>query len=200
MQKFQPTRPLRGATTSILTATVIFSISTHAPLAGRDLLWIGLETRFLSFQPTRPLRGATPSYSLSLLHCYDFNPRAPCGARPPVTDGAGEPTQNFNPRAPCGARRGRGERKGGHDGISTHAPLAGRDAVLSRRCEDDGIFQPTRPLRGATIVAQAEAEDDTFQPTRPLRGATARNRVIPPIEWISTHAPLAGRDTSPCTP
>ena len=33
---FQPTRPLRGATISTLTATVISSISTHAPLAGRD--------------------------------------------------------------------------------------------------------------------------------------------------------------------
>ena len=33
-----------------------------------------------------------------------------------------------------------------------------------------------------------------FQPTRPLRGAT--HPMLPEhyIEWISTHAPLAGRD------
>ena len=33
-----------------------------------------------------------------------------------------------------------------------------------------------------------------FQPTRPLRGATAKNPNGELIYWISTHAPLAGRD------
>ncbi len=59
------------------------------------------------------------------------------------------------------------------------------------------IFQPTRPLRGATcnslIVADRAA---LFQPTRPLRGATNRARLAVDGERISTHAPLAGRDGS----
>ena len=33
-----------------------------------------------------------------------------------------------------------------------------------------------------------------FQPTRPLRGATDTTRYLDDIFWISTHAPLAGRD------
>ena len=35
------------------------SISTHAPLAGRDQMDIGIGILLLLFQPTRPLRGAT---------------------------------------------------------------------------------------------------------------------------------------------
>lgn len=55
-----------------------------------------------------------------------FNPHAPFEAR---RGGRLAPASNdrFNPRTPCGARQ-RG-RKGHHGqgGISTHAPLAGRD-------------------------------------------------------------------------
>ena len=34
------------------------------------------------------------------------------------------------------------------------------------------LFQPTRPLRGATDVLAQEIAGKVFQPTRPLRGAT----------------------------
>ena len=54
-----------------------------------------------------------------------FNPRAPCGARRLCTV-RHRAYHNFNPRAPCGARLKEFNR-GGSD-----------------------IFQPTRPLRGAT--------------------------------------------------
>ena len=38
-----------------------------------------------------------------------------------------------------------------HTEISTHAPLAGRDGEEMAALELDGEFQPTRPLRGATL-------------------------------------------------
>ena len=80
-----------------------------------------------------------------------------------------------------------------------------------------GIFQPTRPLRGATVWIWVEIAIHGFQPTRPLRGATAAvmASTVPPVDFnprapcgarryvgyqqlsklaISTHAPLAGRD------
>ena len=81
--KFQPTRPLRGATFRALWYKFGYSISTHAPLAGRDRVGGG-------------------GYG----ERWDFNPRAPCGAR---RDGAGYACRgrDFNPRAPCGARRSR---------------------------------------------------------------------------------------------
>ena len=56
------------------------------------------------------------------------------------------------------------------------------------------IFQPTRPLRGATVRVQHANLIDKFQPTRPLRGATAGLMHRLSAFDISTHAPLAGRD------
>ena len=61
--------------------------------------------------------------------------------------------EHFNPRAPCGARL---------------------------RCH----INDTVPRR-------------IFQPTRPLRGATGRYELLQPTFEISTHAPLAGRDAPP---
>ena len=101
---FQSTRPLRGATRSIASTTFYASISIHAPLAGRDLFGYADFTTPIIFQSTRPLRGATLSVTrLPMAQCH-FNPRAPCGARPP----------------PCLASCATSH-------ISIHAPLAGRD-------------------------------------------------------------------------
>ena len=79
--KFQPTRPLRGATNCACSGVigriisthaplagrdldgergyVLVTISTHAPLAGRDDKWLRVADKAVKFQPTRPLRGAT---------------------------------------------------------------------------------------------------------------------------------------------
>ena len=78
--KFQPTRPLRGATTHKASEPQQGRhFNPRAPCGARPFPFsIFLDAS--GFQPTRPLRGAT-SHSLSFLHCYDFNPRAPCGAR-----------------------------------------------------------------------------------------------------------------------
>ena len=56
---FQPTRPLRGATFVDRVKSEVDEISTHAPLAGRDLPFGRCASNVLLFQPTRPLRGAT---------------------------------------------------------------------------------------------------------------------------------------------
>ena len=107
-----------------------------------------------------------------------FNPRAPCGARQIAVQVPLYAQRHFNPRAPCGARP------------ITRAPP-----------EPNKPFQPTRPLRGATI--ESEREDlivIAFQPTRPLRGATAAHRHGFVVVDISTHAPLAGRDSKSTRP
>ena len=59
VEKFQSTRPVRGATAIDVRDLQDIRISIHAPRAGRDT--------------------ASPSPSTSPSH---FNPRAPCGARP----------------------------------------------------------------------------------------------------------------------
>ena len=124
-------------------------ISTHAPLAGRDF-----------YQP--------PFLRWELL---DFNPRAPCGARPAIR-GRSRPTSgHFNPRAPCGARRHQ-PRQRDRKPISTHAPLAGRDLAALLQSLEQCDFNPRAPC-----------------------GARRRGRRRDPLHQdISTHAPLAGRD------
>ena len=81
-REFQPTRPLRGATHTVLQRTC----STTGFQPTRPLRGATFQTRApfqepIRFQPTRPLRGATKSFSTSALGSPYFNPRAPCGAR-----------------------------------------------------------------------------------------------------------------------
>ena len=147
---FQPTRPLRGATPHVLQVSGVGCISTHAPLAGRDRIARTLFPSVSVFQPTRPLRGATV---LPLLHdrAVRISTHAPLAGR--------DVCVAVTLRVVI---------------ISTHAPLAGRDDFPAVVKLQPVRFQPTRPLRGATIFSARFAQTFLFQPTRPLRGATAK--------------------------
>ena len=65
--------------------------------------------------------------------------------------------------------------------------------------ENPGAFQSTRPLRGATATTTSSVVHALFQPMRPLRGATAPLWRRSRRSRISTHAPLAGRDSARST-
>ena len=147
---FQSTRPLRGATLTGMTFREMFGISTHAPLAGRDLRHQRTHADERKISTHAPLAGR------------DMPPK----------------------------------RRNQHENISTHAPLAGRDQEGKQAYGSNEQFQPTRPLRGATLWALRHGAVELFQPTRPLRGATNLRRATAPDKDISTHAPLAGRDKS----
>ena len=57
------------------------------------------------------------------------------------------------------------------------------------------LFQPTLPLRGATLMGHGSAPGPHwFQPTLPLRGATRQGDGLSDSALVSTHAPLAGSD------
>ena len=126
-----------------------------------------------AFQSTRPLRGATAAAKRAA-HERPISTHAPLAGRDSI-DKLIAYVQ---------------------DSISTHAPLAGRDPINPPGIVSGMVFQPTRPLRGATAAFLLQTKPKRFQPTRPLRGATCiaggRGRALD----ISTHAPLAGRDTS----
>ena len=146
---FQPTLPLRGAT------------HVASKVMGGDV-----------FQPTLPLRGATAADGLTRPARLCFNPRSPCGERPPGEPGFSCRT-GFNPRSPCGERRGWSEQIAELQRVSTHAPLAGSDCRRRRP-----IRRPTvsthAPLAGSDEERIKKICDYLwFQPTLPLRGATA---------------------------
>ena len=103
IKTFQSTRPIRGATCFALVIRLIKGISIHAPHTGRDhvlgrlsfILILFQSTRPIrgatadkqdahsqqKFQSTRPIRGATVYVPISASDAWDFNPRAPYGAR-----------------------------------------------------------------------------------------------------------------------
>ena len=124
--EFQSTRPMRGATIkSGVHVSIAHAFQSTRPMRGATIT-IGRSLLISAFQSTRPMRGATYSPWSEVGEFEDFNPRAPCGARPK------NPRENtkqnyFNPRAPCGARPA--------------GDAAKRDRLP---------FQSTRPMRGAT--------------------------------------------------
>ena len=78
-------------------------ISTHTPLAGRDLYSLGISAS-MTISTHTPLAGRD-SADVGLSHRHDhFNSHAPCGARLPATF-AMALQFDFNSHAPCGARR-----------------------------------------------------------------------------------------------
>ena len=149
-KKFQPTRPLRGATGMVLTGCRRSKISTHAPLAGRD------------------------TYSQAGALCYhNFNPRAPCGARPqPVFPAM--PKYPFQPTRPLRGATATLAMILAEVGISTHAPLAGRDRLQRYMRSQRSHFNPRAPCGARRQKRCRNNTAKVFQPTRPLRGATAK--------------------------
>ena len=175
-------------------ADIKIDISTHAPLAGRDSANAAFRSFGADFNPRAPCGARLLCRSLLSSYPY-FNPRAPCGARlrsvcASICPDLFQPTRplrgatcphgqaylfrlHFNPRAPCGARQ---------------APQQTSDQALQD-------FNPRAPCGARPRSARRSRSRSLFQPTRPLRGATARADNHIPHQIISTHAPLAGRDT-----
>ena len=130
-------------------------ISIHAPRVGCDssfAFWILSASEFQSthpvwgatrysahsfmpiraFQSTHPVWGATPSRRQRSAESRHFNPRTPCGVRPPcalIVQGA----IHFNPRTPCGVRLYGGKIWDAIILISIHAPRVGCDFHLPPR-------------------------------------------------------------------
>ena len=125
--RFQPTRPLRGATVREQGQRRGVPISTHAPLTGRDNP-LDINTNYSEEISTHaPLTGRDASALTCLAWFSNFNPRAPYGARPGERDGGGR-TGSFQPTRPLRGATVRRLDALHHGGISTHAPLTGRDS------------------------------------------------------------------------
>ena len=81
--------------------------------------------------------------------------------------------------------------------ISTHTPLAGRD-FPDCLYQKYLIFLLTRPSQGVTGKRRPYRHRGRFLLTRPSQGVTNTFTVSTPIQSISTHTPLAGRDFPDC--
>ena len=236
---FQPTRPLRDATVRGMTWEEIqhdfnprvpcgtrqavlqcarhhLSISTHASLAGRDLLRaMFMPVRLISTHAS--LAGRDDPAPTADASRPNFNPRVPCGTRQKSM--ALNPNgDRFQPTRPLRDATGLWLYERDIVAISTHASLAGRDGENASNCDVLPYFNPRVPCgtrrrfraRGAggnhfnprvpcgtrPSPPRRWANRSLFQPTRPLRDATSRAGQACYARVISTHASLAGRDAT----
>ena len=103
---FNPRAPCGARRTETVHKSGYTSISTHAPLAGRDIMdWFG-DTFFI-ISTHAPLAGRDNwGYEL-ICHPMVISTHAPLAGRDRKPLCMVQQQKNFNPRAPCGARRRR---------------------------------------------------------------------------------------------
>ena len=150
-KKFQSTRPIRGATRLELSKQGPHSdFNPRAPYGARRE---NFENSHFSsgFQSTRPIRGATKALAYDS-NFYVISIHAPHTGRDRQQEKCQEQEgKYFNPRAPYGARPPISACTASYILISIHAPHTGRDYGCSAVSPACLIFQSTRPIRGATI-------------------------------------------------
>ena len=162
--------PLAGRDARTVAVPRALDISIHAPFAGRDLP----KKRREAASPISihaPLAGRDIMKPERKNTWKDFNPRAPCGARPAQASVRQRPKQFQSTRplrgatlrkevwteylhisihAPLAGRDSGAAKPSSMMMISIHAPLAGRDGISKKIFTSISRFQSTRPLRGAT--------------------------------------------------
>ena len=146
-------------------------ISIHAPRVGRDAYGsYGVHSlSVISIHAPRVGRDITHSKQFCLF--LNFNPRAPCGARPQQIICGYVKVLYFNPRAPCGARLYPAEQKG-----------------------RGWKFQSTRPVWGATTIDFLGEFSTVISIHAPRVGRDQKRFIFQRIRPISIHAPRVGRD------
>ena len=143
----------------------------RAPYGAR-LSEVSLKSAVSLFQSTRPIRGATLRHQRRDRRGHHFNPRAPYGAR----------------------------RRGNYFisrllSISIHAPHTGRDwPPFNRSPSANTHFNPRAPYGARPPPFPLRRCTGIFQSTRPIRGATSRKPPPRCTSSISIHAPHTGRD------
>ena len=154
----------------------VVRISIHAPLAGRDCSLDSISSSRVAFQSTRPLRGATADVVAALVNGDQFQSTRPLrGATARRRQARSGERGDFNPRAPCGARPAR--RRETTATLSTFQstrPLRGatRHGRAPRREE---AFQSTRPLRGATFASTVSTGARPISIHAPLAGRDSKS-------------------------
>ena len=123
-----------------------------------------------------PMRGGDPYRPPGSTHPSYFDPRPPCGGRPPIRLQLRYIFFDFNPRPPCGGR-----------------PLSSRTALQT------AIFQSTPPVRGATHSRRLLPVMEGISIHAPRAGGDPIHAPDPAIGAISIHAPRAGGDLEETT-
>ena len=147
------------------------------------------------FQSSRPIRGATGHIPPGLHQLPGFQSSRPIRGATCCCRHRSAPGKHFNPRAPYGARLERRRVYGILHSISILAPHTGRDVKLERLQTRSEIFQSSRPIRGATLAADATFHViHNFNPRAPYGARPPPLSDLEPLPEISILAPHTGRD------
>ena len=129
-----------------------------------------------------------------------FNPRSPCGERPPPDHAyTMRLCLNFNPRSPCGERPRSRIAGPSRLQISIHAPLAGSDCGAARSRGHLSHFNPRSPCgerRCSAANTELSAFSLDFNRRSPSAGSDAPVAARGPHvnAVFRSDAPLAGSD------
>ncbi len=190
--KFQLTHPSRGATTVYQVCGLKYSISTHTPLAGCDVVTHTANTRIINFNSHTPC-GVRLSLFQRVSGFNDFNSHTPCGVRHedsqldrrhgifqlthPLRGATILPIVRpfssiyFNSHTPCGVRHERNGVSARRWNFNSHTPCGVR--------QQDGVVC---------------LMNDRISTHTPLAGCDHNLYTHVYYEYISTHTPLAGCD------
>ena len=122
------------------------------------------------FQSTRPVRGATTDGKR--IHGFEL----------------------FQSTRPVRGATDVGVRACCRNGVSIHAPRAGRDFHYFNASGSSWSFNPRAPCGARPTAFLPSSPAPEFQSTRPVRGATYSAIVADSCHIVSIHAPRAGRD------
>ena len=169
-------------------------ISIHAPRAGCDRSPLWPRRNLPYFNPRTPCGVRPPDAKSGSILYANFNPRTPCGVRPDllVAIGITWDISIHAPRAGCDCDDAPDKPT---DDISIHAPRAGCDDTTSAKEVGHYKFQSTHPVRGATRYCRNQIDRmQNFNPRTPCGVRRGRWHRGPSPARISIHAPRAGCD------
>ncbi len=166
-------------------------VSIHTPPQGRDINRV-TNARNLEFQFTRPRRGAMPKLRIAKTRdAFQFTrPRRGAISCSYFRSNS----KRFNSHAPAGARCNCARRLSRYH-VSIHTPPQGRDSLPTARLSD-GVFQFTRPRRGAMMDVPKDFIPVAFQFTRPRRGAIISRNSKSQDYGFNSHAPAGARSVA----
>ena len=160
-----------------------------------------------------PRAGGDSVISPMICFCCNFNPRPPCGGRPPsrcarVWVGPFQSTppvwgatvwssslnayHAFQSTPPVWGATKQFIIRLPPTMISIHAPRVGGDLAIYLNHFTQHPFQSTPPGWGATRMTPAVRRSAAFQSTPPMRGATPPSAAAKGAHQISIHAPMRG--------
>ena len=172
---FQSTLPVWGATRTLCYRLRVQLFQSTLPAGGgSDAITGDKAVKMSIFQSTLPVWGATASTFSGQKRKSYFNPRSPCGERPPGCQLSRSTPADFNPRSPCGERLFSWTRFAMPTSVfQSTLPVWGATGRCGMQCRNSAGFNPRSPCGERRFGCRVFVRGYQFQSTLPVWGATS---------------------------